>query len=260
MSLFRRHTLMAGLGLAAFGQPALARPAGPGTTLHLVTSDLPPFAMDGGHSGRRGVLLELAETLLQRAGLTSQTRFYPWARALLLASETPRTLILPLNRTPEREARFQWLLKLYAQRFVFLSLNAQARVDSIEQARAARVGVLRGSSNLTRLQQLGLTPERLYEAANVDDLHRALERGLVDTMYGSELIHTEAWQRKGRAREQLQVGMTLESADIWLGAQGGVTEDEIARLRQQQDAMLADGSMERLFRRYGIRLRAEDLR
>ncbi len=260
MFLFRRHTLMAGLGLAAFGRPALARPANPGSPLHLVTSELPPFAMEAGHGGRRGVLLELAEILLQRAGLVSHTRFYPWARALLLASETPRTLILPLNRTPEREARFQWLVKLYTQRFVFLSISPQPRVDSIEQALAARVGVLRGSSNLARLQQLGLKQERLYEAANVDDLHRALERGLVETMYGSELIHTESWQRKGRPRELLQVGLMLESADTWLGAQGGVTDDEINRLRQQQEAMLADGSMERLFRRYGIRLRAEDLR
>jgi polar amino acid transport system substrate-binding protein len=212
--------------------------------------------MDGTHGKHRGVLLEMAEALLQRAGLVSQTRFYPWARALLLASETPRTLILPLNRTPEREARFQWLLKLYAQRFVFLSLSPRPRGQRRAGTRPA--GVLRGSSNLARLQQLGLPSSGSTRPPTSTTCTARWSAASVGARYGSELIHTEAWQRKGRAREQLQVGMTLESADIWLGAQAA-SPRRIARLRQQQDAMLADG-MERLFRRYGIRLRADDLR
>lgn len=212
-----------------------------------------------GEPGQRGVLLDLVELLLAQAQMPAQPQFFPWARAMLLATEKPRTLIVPLNRTPEREDRFQWLVKLYAQRFAFLSLAGKPRVETLEQARRLRIGGLRGSSNLDQLQQQGIDTAHVYPAATISDVQRSLERGLIDAIYGSELIHTDAWRRSGRS-PALQTGLTLESADVWLAAQGGITNDEQARLQQAHEVLLANGSVERLFRRYNLKLRAEDLR
>lgn len=249
----RRQTLAALTALLGRPVAAATEPA------HLVTGELPPWTLQG-EPGQRGVLLDLVETLLERANMPLRAEFYPWARAMLLASERPRTLILPLNRTPDREAKYQWLVKLYSQRFVFMTLAGKPRVEMPEQLRELRISGLRGSSNLGRLQQQGLPADHIYQAASIGDMHRALERGIVDAVYGSELIHTDAWRRSGRDPNQLQVGLTLESADIWLAAQGGITDAELARLREQHEAMLNDGSIERLFRRYGIKPRPEDLR
>lgn len=228
--------------------------------LTLVTSDLPPMTIPG-EAGQRGVLLDLVEAMLLQAGLATQPEFFPWARAVLLASEKPRTLILPLNRTADREPRFQWLVKLYAQRFTFMTLAGKPRVDNIEQARSLRIASLRASSNIDQLQKQGVPLARVYQSATVADMHRALVRGLVDALYGSELIHTDTWRRSGRNAALLQTGLTLESADIWLAAaQNSITEAEKSRLQQAHDAMVADGSVERLFRRYGLKFRPEDLR
>jgi len=251
----RRHALALLTPLLGLPRIAAAQPQ----PLRLVTGELPPLALQG-EPGQRGALVDLVEALLERAEMPLQAEFYPWARAMLLAGERPRTLILPLNRTPEREARFQWLLKLYAQHFVFLTLDSRPRVETLEQARRLRIGGLRGSSNLSKLQQAGLAASRIYQSASVSDMHRALERGVVDAIYGSELIHTDAWRRSGRDPARLQVGLSLESAEIWLAALGGVTEAEAARLREHHEAMLADGSVERLFKRYGLKVRPEDLR
>jgi polar amino acid transport system substrate-binding protein len=179
---------------------------------------------------------------------------------MLMASEQPRTLIVPLNRTPEREARFQWLVKLYAQRFAFLTLAGRPKVESLAQVKRLRVGGLRGSSNLDTLQQQGIHRDRIYAAASVTDMLRALERGLIDAVYGSELIHADAWRRGGRNPALLQTGLMLESADVWLAAQGGITEAEQTRLQQAHDALLADGSVDRLFKRYGLKYQPQDLR
>lgn len=251
--------------LALTALPALLWPGAslqaqtPAPPLRLVTSELPPMSM-AGEPGQRGVLLDLVEAMLKRAELSAQVELYPWARAMLLAGEKPRTLILPLNRTPDREARFQWLVKLYAQHFVFLTLAGKPRVESAEQLRELRVSGLRGSSNLGKLHQQGIHPDRIYQATSIADMHRALERGLVDAVYGSEIIHTDAWRRGGRDPAKLQAGLTLESADVWLAAQGGMTDAEVARLNDAHDAMLADGSIERLFKRYGLKVKVEDLR
>lgn len=252
----RRNTLTL---LPALTWPWTSPSAQPPTALTLVTSDLPPMTMPG-EPGQRGVLLDLVEAMLRQADLAAQPEFYPWARAMLLAGDKPRTLIVPLNRTPEREARFQWLVKLYAQRFTFITLAGKPRVETAEQARRLRIACLRGSSNLDQLQKQGVQPGRVYQSTSVADMQRALERGLVDALYGSELIHTDAWRRSGRNLALLQTGLTLESADIWLAAQGGITEAEQARLQHAHEALLADGSVERLFKRYGLKFRPEDLR
>lgn len=260
MHLDRRTSCFALAALPALTWPGLSR-ANPGPApLTLVTSDLPPMTMPG-EPGQRGVLLDLVEAMLKRAELDiAGPEFFPWARAMLVAGDKPRTLIVPLNRTPEREARFQWLVKLYEQRFAFITLVSRPRVETIEQARRLRIAGLRGSSILDKLQQQGVSPARIYQAASINDMQRALERGLADALYGSELIHADAWRRSGRDPALLQTGMTLESTDVWLAAQGGVTPAEQARLQQAHEALVADGSVERLFRRYGLKFRPEDLR
>lgn len=232
--------------------PARSATAGPAPTL--VTSELPPIAMPG-KAGQRGVLVDLVEAMLVQAGMAAAPEFYPWARAMLLAQQRPRTLILPLNRTEERESSFQWLVKLYTQRFSFLTLAGRPRVERPEQLDQLRIASLRGSSNLDSLQRQGVQTSQIYAATSVADMQRALERGLVDALYGSELIHVDAWRRSGRDAGLLRSGLSLASADVWLAAQGGITDAEQARLQQAHEALLADGRVERLFRRYGLSYR-----
>ena len=232
----------------------------PQPPLALVTSDLPPMTMPG-QPGQRGVLLDMVEAMLKLAGLATQPEFFPWARAVLLASDKPRTLIVPLNRTADRETRFQWLVKLYAQRFTFITLAGKPRVETLAQARGLRIAGLRASSNVAQLLKQGVPPAQVYQSTSVADMQRALERGLVDALFGSELIHTDTWRRSGHNVALLQPGLTLESAEIWLAAApNGVTEAEKLRLQQAHEALLADGSVEHLFKRYDLKFRAEDAR
>lgn len=227
--------------------------------LRLATSELPPMTMPGA-PGQRGVLLDLVEELLQRARLPVTVEFLPWARAMAVTRDRPRSLIVPLNRTPERESAFQWLVKLHMQHFVFLTLAGSPRVQNTTQLPELRVAALRGSSSIDTLLQHGARADRIYRAVSISDAHRALQRGIVDAAFGSELIHTDVWRRDGRDPAQLQTGLSLNAAGVWLAASSGITDAELARLQEAHAALLADGSVERCFRRYGVRIRAEDLR
>ena len=233
--------------------------AGEPVALRLATSELPPMAMPGAPV-QRGVLLDLVEQMLQRAHIPVTVEFLPWARAMAVTRDRPRSLIVPLNRTPERENAFQWLVKLHMQHFVFLTPAGAPRVQDAAQLPALRVAALRGSSSIDTLLKHGARADRIYRAVSISDAHRALQRGLVDAAYGSELIHTDVWRRDGRDPAQLQTGLSLNAAGVWLAASSGITDAELARLHEAHAALLADGSVERCFRRYGVRIRAEDLR
>jgi polar amino acid transport system substrate-binding protein len=250
--------LLAGL-LLLLPQAGSALPAEP-ATLRIVTGDLPPFAIEG-KAQRPGVLVELVEELLRRGGQPAKVEFFPWARAMQMAtSGTPRIAILPLTRTPEREPRFQWLLKLYVQHFVFINRSDRPPVQSLEQARGLRLTVLRASPNLAQLQRHGFDEQRIVQASSVEDMLRLLERGHVDAIYGGDVINMDKVRGSGRDPARFQVGMTLESGEVWLAASGGVEPAELERLREAHQSMLRDGSIERLFRTYGIRPREQDLR
>ena len=254
MSIHRRLFIAAGLALPGW---ASAQPAA--VPLRIVTGDLPPFAIEA-QPGRPGVLVELVEELARRAGHAVKVEFYPWARAVQMASGQPRIAILPLTRTPEREPHYQWLLKLYVQHFVFINRAGQAPVSSLEQAKRLRLTVLRASPNLAQLQRHGFKDELVLQAHSVEDMLRQLERGHVDAIYGGDVINMDKVRGSGRDLVQFQVGLELESGEVWLAASAGIDAAELTRLQQARQAMLQDGSIERLFKAYGIRPRAEDLR
>jgi polar amino acid transport system substrate-binding protein len=256
MSLRRRPLLLLGLSSSL---PTLS-PAQPATapSLRVVSADLPPVAIDG-KPERPGVLVELVEELLRRAGTPAKVEFYPWARAMRMAQQGPRVLILPLTRTPEREAQYQWLLKLYVQHFVFINRAGQLPVADLAQALRLRVAVLRASPATAQLQRRGFSSDQVLQAPSVEDMLRQLERGHVDAIYGGDVIIMDKVRVSGRDPAQFQIGMEPESGDVWLAAGGGVEDAERERLRAIHQSMLRDGSIERLFRAYGIKPRAEDL-
>jgi polar amino acid transport system substrate-binding protein len=254
MPLNRRHLLLSASGAFLPGL-AVAEGLAP---LRVVSADLPPFAVERS-AERAGVLVELVEELLRRTGQPTRVEFYPWARAMKMAVAQPRIAILPLLRTPEREAQYQWLLKLYVLHFVFISRAGQPPVQSLEQARRLRVAVLRSTPQAIQLLKRGFSDKLLLQANSVEDTLRLLERGHADAIYGGELIHLDKVRSSGRDLGQFQFGLRLDSGDIWLAASSGFGAAERALLFGTHQAMLRDGSVERLFKAYGLKPRAEDL-
>jgi len=228
-----------------------ASPAAP--TLRLVSADLPPFAVDEASQPRRpGALVELVELLLARFGQPTQVEFFPWSRALHLSLQQPRVLVLPLTRTPEREAQFQWLIKLYAQRFVFMTRIGDPPVLNLDQARGLRVAVLRGSPGMADLMRAGFSSRLVVNANSFEDAMRMLELQHVQTVYGSEAINQQLLRESGRKVVPLHFGMPLNTGEIWLAASGGISEAELRRLRELHLQMLRDGSAEAVFKAYGL--------
>ncbi len=74
----------------------------------LVTSDLPPFANEN-QRDKPGFAVEITQAIAAKLGQQVKAEYYPWARAYALSQAEPRVVIIPLTRTPDRQAHFQWL-------------------------------------------------------------------------------------------------------------------------------------------------------
>lgn len=156
---------------------------------------------------------------------------------MLTAQQQPRTLVVPLTRTPEREAQFQWIARIGLQDFGFLNLAGATRIGSLAQARALKVGVLRGSPHAKRLAELGFEAARIALASSNGDLQRMLDLQMVDAVHGSLPINLYNARRLGRKAEALQVGWVVETGEIWLAAGSGLGAAEIDALRRAVAAM-----------------------
>lgn len=216
----------------------------------IVSGNLPPFSVEDS-VGAPGALGLIAQELSARLGQPTQIRFYPWARAVAMVQRQPRTAILPLTRTPEREEQYRWLVKLYRQNFVFITRSKpDFDVNSLDVLRQKRIVLLRSSPNLRQLQQRHFS--NVIEANSVADMARMLKRNMVDAIYGSEMINMRTLQSFGLPPDQLQVGMTLEAGDIWLAGSRDFTEADSAAWQEAMAGLVRDGTYRRILRQHQL--------
>jgi len=226
----------------------LSLPAGAAGPLRVVTTELPPFAMED-EPAAPGALLDIVQELLRRTQVEGKVAFVPWRRALLLSTTGQRTAIFPLSRTPEREDQYRWLARLYYERFVFLSARGRAfDVAAPERETRRRIGVLRGSAATGALRELGYA--NIVEAASIDEELRFLKRGIVDAVFGESAIFHHVL--KERIGDSYVVSAPQHSVTTWLGGSLDFTEADAALFAKARKDMVDDGSYARILKKYGL--------
>jgi polar amino acid transport system substrate-binding protein len=224
----------------------------PPEPFELVTSDLAPYAI-ANQPTSPGALVELVETMMQRMGRAQQVRFVPWARAVAMAQTGERIAILPLSRTPEREAKFRWLVKLYPVRFVFITRDdAKRPAQTLEQARQLSVGVLRGAPNLTQLLNHGFDRKLISEETTIESIFKSLDHGLIEAYYGPEAVGLTTLRATGRDPARYRIGLLLEQNEIWLAGSAKFNDNDIKILQKTLDALKKDGTYSRLLKKYHL--------
>ena len=216
----------------------------------IVSGNLPPFTVEAGPNAP-GALGVLVREMAERLGEAPPIQFYPWTRALSMVGTQPRTLILPLTRTAEREANYRWLVKLYRQQFVFIALRGTAvNLDTLDVLRDLRIAVLRGSPNEGHL--LGRNFKQVVPANSVLDMARMLERGMADAIYGGDAINLAVLAEYGIPRAQLQLSKPLDYGEIWLGGSLDIPESEALLWQNAMKQLVRDGVVRRTLARYGL--------
>ncbi|TFW27994.1 transporter substrate-binding domain-containing protein [Massilia arenosa] len=244
--MHRRRFLLAGGAAAVSARPEGAGPATP--PVHIRTGSLPPFVLDQGP--RHGALHEVVEELLRRLHMPAQVEVLPWKRALVLTTTEPRSAVFPLSRVASRETEFRWLARLYRERYVFL-VRDPARFDVSAPARmkARRIGIMRGSSLIGTLEELGY--RTIVEANSPAECMRYLLGGMVDAVFGeAAIVRWSVAQRADRAA--FQVSEPQATVQSWLAGSLDFTPADARRFETAMQAMTADGTYARILRGYGL--------
>lgn len=106
---------------------------------HLLTEEAPPTSFsrdDGRHGRRRGTRAD------QTYGRPGKFELLPWTRGYHPAQQKPKTAIFSTVRTPEREAKFQWVGPLLIGTTCFYSPKSRNRLFGSPQQAAAGAGAI----------------------------------------------------------------------------------------------------------------------
>lgn len=230
------------------GVPYLAR-AADGKPLRIVTSSFPPLVIEGGGE-RPGAQTEIVLELCRRLGLVPAIEFVPWPRAIHLASHVPATAIFPLTRLPMRERQFRWLAPLFEENFCFVApRGGKFDVQQPDRMQAMRIAMIRGGTQGALLREWGY--RHLVEAKSIREVHRFLAAGMADAAFGERNIIRASLVSQG-AEADYVVSAPLRSTMAWLAGSLDFTEADAAAYQRALDAIVADGSKQRILARYNL--------
>ena len=227
--------------------PAGAAPAA-AEPIRIVTSDLPPFSIDGA-PGAPGALYDMVAELLRRTHLPANIEFVPWQRAIYLSTSLSRSAIFPLTRSPEREVKYRWLARLYHEHFLFMSRNGShfdVRRPALGKER--RIGVLRGSQTIVTLRENGY--KHIVEASSVDESVRFLRRGIVDAIFGDRNIFRAALS--GRDDGNFLMSEPIRTTTTWLGGSLDFSDADAALFQKTMKEMIDDGTYAQILKKYEL--------
>lgn len=210
--------------------------------LHLHMPDAPPLTYITYQSGY-GMVGDAALAAIARAGYLTQLYVTPWARAQQRVSRGENQLIIPLSRTPQREALYTWIAPIMPLERAFFSLDKPVLDFAEARRRYRRIAVGMGTAQVEILKAQGFSDEQIVSIRLGENPTRLLELGRVDAWFTGVPEGLYLWP-KGSNR--LQMGPSLTSTDLYLACSKRCDATLVEALRSAVETLHAEGTLKRI--------------
>jgi len=178
---------MAGVVGIALGAIAWAVASGAGQSVRLACNNFPPHKIEHpAEDGLAGFDIDIVREALTRVGLSIETSFMPWKRALELAERGDYDGLCSCSYTKDREAKLLFSEELGAVSVGLFarSGDALAGIASVADLKGRKVATVGGYNLESELITAGAEVEATSSDKNALDM---LVAGNVDLLYGYEL-------------------------------------------------------------------------
>jgi len=219
--------------------------------LEYLCEDIPPsnYLQNGRLAG---ISVELLGTMWKRMGIAPQPiKVVPWARGYTTTLLEPGHVLFSMSRTPERESLFKWVGPIFTVKNVLLArADRKFRIRSLDDAKALRIGTIKGDVVESYLLDAGFDPARVDGVSSLAQDFAKLKLGRVDLLAHSESTLREFIRESRDDQNRYQVVLVLSSTPNYYAFHRGVPDDVVLRFQKALDASRPEH--ERLLRRYGL--------
>lgn len=230
----------------------------PGKPLRIIAVDEPPLAYTGQRGRIEGLGADFVRELQSRVGDRTEIEMLPELRALQTTEREPNVVLIGFSRTPEREQRFHWIAPLIRKPWVLYVRPGDTReVGSVaDLGRFNSIAVVLGDVRERWLRAQGLG--NLIDTGSPGQSVRLLQTGRVEALFHEP--QGVAWycRSQGCGAQTPKVAWVARYSDVWvLMSKPGTSLDTVRRWQQAAQVIQADGSWERMARRWSTRSRDE---
>jgi polar amino acid transport system substrate-binding protein len=209
--------------------------------LKFVAGPIPPYAFEK-DAKPDGVATRITGAIAAEIGKPFQIEFLPWQRAQTTAQEDKNIGIIPLSRTPEREALYKWVGPIVNDREVLMTLSSGKKAPaSLDEAKSWSVCVLRGSPGEAKLKAEGFSG--LYSATDTATCARMLAAKNVDAWSVAKLVAPYQFTLAGLDPNLLAAGAEVRPNDIYLGLSKDVADDVVAQWQKGLEGLRNSGKL-----------------
>jgi polar amino acid transport system substrate-binding protein len=216
--------------------------------LRIVTGEFPPLTNNS--TADKGLLFDMVTEMAKLVNASAKVEFMLWNDAQKLAQTEKNVLIFPMTRTPQREASFTWVAKIFNMDRPFTSLPGTKPINSMEEARSAgAVGVLERSASLNFLKEGGIT--KIIEYPSNRAMMEGLKSGQIATLYSPKPYSVFDWQSLGGAGS-LVFGKAIETAPAYIAAGPEFDKASLGKWVEAFDLLQQDQTFDKLMVKYGL--------
>ena len=217
--------------------------------LHLITEEAPPtsFSQNG---ELHGYAVEVVRALIERTGDAAHIELMPWTRGYNLAQLRPDTAIFSTVRTPEREARFQWVGPILIGNTRFYSLKSRnLRFDTLKDAAASGpLAVPKQWYTYETLAAQGF--KNLYGVTSSKNMVNMLKHGRVKLIATEDLTLEAELARGGLRASDVQAHLSLMRSAYYIAFSPQTDAVVVERWQHALRVMHQDGSFAEIFQRW----------
>lgn len=242
-------TLEASQHQLAHVDPGLTEEEPSTAALTLLTEAWPPMSYE--EAGEpKGFAVELIQLLQKRLQLNSKIEFYPWARAVSMATATPNVLLFTTSMDDNRRSAFSFVGPIAVNRIhLYARSSDPVEVTSLAQAKTlGTTGVYRGSTGESLLLDAGF--KNLLIASFPQQSAKQLIRSRVRFWCQADLAVESLLNDVGANIAEVKPVYVLSELDLYLAFSKGTSKAEIQRWHDNLKALYHTGEMAKLYRKW----------
>lgn len=216
-------------------------------TIHFVTEEYPPYNFSTA-TGANGSSVEQVALIMKGVDLPYEIKVLPWARAFALAESQPFHCVFTTGHDAERDGKFKWIEPLLVDHMIMVRHKGAAIApQTIDEAKKFVVGTQRADFSAAYLKAHGF--EKIDYAANLESTMKKLAAGRIDLLMTSEKTF-ETMRADGKP---VEAALVLEGKQYGIACQRDMPDETVARMQAELDRLIANGTQDRIFERYGLR-------
>lgn len=210
----------------------------------ILTNELPPIktVKDGLPDGMAGHVLS---EILSRTGVeveAGDAQVMALSEAYEAVASNPNSVLMGLQRTPERESSFKWVGPVYTTSLTLIARKKdKLHIDRGIDATGLRVATVKesGAERLALMQ--GVPEASLVRKLKVEEAVGAFVRGETDLLAFPLSPALYTMLQLGRNPSEYEAVFDLKTVDIWIAFNKQVDDDLIRRLQKELDGLKKTG-------------------